>query len=65
VWSRPQHENAAASLCPIWSCVAGGAASYIAILAVKLWRYSLKNSIAQGEQLIHHFGHDGLDVVLY
>ena len=52
VRGRPQHEDAAeeaaASLCPVWSCVAGGAASHFVTSADKLWRYILKNSIVQG-----------------
>jgi hypothetical protein len=52
VRSRPQHEDAAeeaaASLRPIWSRVAGGAASHFAISADKLWWRRLKKSIVQG-----------------
>jgi hypothetical protein len=52
VRGRPQHEDAAeeaaASLRPIWSRVAGSAASHFAISADKLCRCSLKNSIVQG-----------------
>ena len=42
VRSRPQLEDAAASLCPIWSRVAGGAVSHIDTSADKLWQGSLK-----------------------